>query len=274
MSPTRASIGKILAIVAACLLAVPLIVLGATSITRANKPPQATLTVYHYDKAREVWVRDVQTVDLVDGPEGAASGDSAASPAAPGPEGSNTVIIKLDHDNPVKQIVIFEALITGRGAFDPRLEIAGHDTGGSGRINIGTLLFKQVDAEKLKIDADVVRLQMQNVVAEDNELDIDIEAVNVVRTARGGPSTLFIGFRRADLDRILDRDLTSIADTVFPVNETGVRVDRIRILGPSSGTAFVERIIILRTSVLGQIEVRDVKIQDLILRDVTVDDST
>jgi hypothetical protein len=266
---------KTLGMIAAALLAVPLLVVGA-SASRADKPPQATLTTYHYDRNKDLWVRDIQTVYLADNTEGPSNtaGNGVASPADQARQGSNTLIISLDADNPVKQIVIFEALITGANASQPILEIAGHDSAGSsGKINIGTLLFRQVDAEELKIDADAVRVQLQNTVAEDNELDLDIHAVNVVRTARGGPSSLLLGFRRSELADILDRDLGLATDTVFFPNETGLRIDRIRILGPSSGTAFVERIVIMRTSALGKIEVRDVRIQDLILRDVTVDDS-
>ncbi|MBI4283236.1 MAG: hypothetical protein HY663_02060 [Chloroflexi bacterium] len=246
-------------------LTVPVIVV--TAVAAADPPTvEQVTTTYSYNAKQETWTKDVMSVSLPQDPEGTQ------------PQEGNTVIIRLDQNNPVKQIVILDALVIGGNASEPRLEIAGHDTGGSGRINIGTLLFKKVDAEKLKIhDTDAVRLQMQNAVAQDNELDIDVDAVNAVRTGRGGPSSLFIGTTRSDLKEFLTiagiPDIDSLPDNLITKGETGVRVDRIRILGPSSGIAFVERILIVHTSVFGQIEVKDIKAQDIILRDVTVDDS-
>lgn len=224
----------------------------------------ASLTTYHYDAEKEAWLKDVQSVELQPNSDGTQ------------PEGGNTVIIRLDANNPVKQIVVFEGLVIGGS--EPRLEIAGHDTGGAGKLNIGTLLLRRVDADKLDVDnTDVVRVQMDNVVAHDNELDVDVDLVNVVRTGRGGASNLFVGILQSDLADFLKGagipDLDSLPANPVTSRETGVRVDRIRILGPSSGEAFVERIIILNSSVFGTIHVHDVDIQDLILKDVSLDDS-
>ncbi len=245
-------------IIAAALLPV-VVVVSVLAMAATEQRPADTTTTYHYDAEKETWLKDVVSVSLPDNPDGTR------------PKGSNTVIIRLSQNNPVKQIIVVDGLLIG--GTEPILEIAGHDTGGSGEINIGTLLLKKVDANKLNIhDTDAVRLETTNVVAKDNELDIDVNIVNVVRTGRGGASSLFIGAARSNLAPFLDLNL--LPENFIPTNETGVRADRLRILGPSSGTAFVERIIFVHSSVFGRIEVKDANIQDIILRDVTLDDAT
>ena len=244
-------------IIAAFLFAV--IVMGVTAMASTGQRPQDTTTTYYYSAEKEIWLKDVVSVSLPDNPDGTQ------------PKGSNTVIIRLSQSNPVKQIIVVDGLVIG--GTEPILEIAGHDTGGTGELNIGTLLFRKVDANELEIhDTDAVRVEMANVVAKDNELDVNVNVVNVVRTGRGGASSLFLGATRTNLAAFLDLDL--LPNNFIPLNETGVRVDRIRILGPSSGAAFVERIIFLHSSIFGRIEVHDVNVQDIILRDTTLDDSS
>ncbi|MBI4188688.1 MAG: hypothetical protein HY529_05740 [Chloroflexi bacterium] len=257
------SVMKKLIITSVSLLAVILTAVAALAATEEGA--QDITTTYHYDAETETWLKDVSTVSLPDNPDGTK------------PKGSNTVIIRLSENNPVKQIVVIDGLVLGGN--EPRLEIAGHDTGGSGELHIGTLLFKKVDADRLEFhDTDAVDVQMQNVVAQDNELDMDVNIVNVVRTGRGGASSLFIGATRAAFEDFLTSpgipSIDSIPDNFITAKETGVRVDRIRILGPSSGDAFVERIIFLHSSIFGKIEVKDAKIQEIVLKDVTLDDST
>ena len=225
-------------------------------------------TVYHYDRVEDRWVKTVLEVVLPDNPDGSHT------------QGHHTIEIYLDEDNPVKAILIEEALIIDEsGGTGPLLEIKGHDPagGGDGKINIGTLAFIEVDAEELKIDADVVRVTLENVVAEGGELDLDLTIVNVVRIGRGAASTLLLGLSRSSLlekfgtasdDLDLDRRRQGVTS-----RETGLRVDRIRIIGPDSGTGFVETIIILQSSVFGRIEVDNVKIQNLILQEVSLDNS-
>lgn len=244
-------------------------VLGSIGVLWAqNQRSFDNLTIYHYDSVEEQWVKTVLETPIPDNPDGSHS------------PSHHTIEIHLDEDNPVKAILIEETLIIDEsGSSGPLLEIKGHDPagGGDGEINIGTLAFIEVDAEELEIDADVVRITLENVVAEDDELDLDLEIVNVVRTGRGATSTLLLGISResllqkfgtADEDLELARQRRGVTG-----RETGLRVDRIRIIGPDSGTGFIETIIILQSSVFGKIEVDDVKIQELILEKVSLDDS-
>ncbi len=232
------------------------------------RPSIDDLTIYRFDPVREQWVKTVVKTATPDNPDGSQ------------PSSHHTIEIYLDEDNPVKSILIEEALIIDKsGGTGPLLEIIGHDPsgGGDGKINIGTLAFIEVDAEELEIDADIMRLSMENVVAEDDELDLDLDIVNVVRIGRGASSTLFLGISRQSLqekfgtasqDLDLDRRRRGVTG-----RETGLRVDRIRIIGPDSGTGFVELLVILQSSVFGKIKVDDVKIQDLILEQVSLDHS-
>ncbi len=245
------------------------LVLGGIGVLWAqNHQSIDNTTVYHYDPVEEQWVKTVLEIPIPDNPDGSS------------PPGHHTIEIYLSEDNPVKTILIEAALIIDRsGGSGPLLEIKGHEPtgGGDGKINIGTLAFIEVDAEELEIDADVVRITLENVVAEDDELDLELDIVNVVRIGRGAASTLLLGLSRGSLlekfgtagdDLDLDRRRQGVTS-----RETGLRVDRIRIIGPDSGTGFVETIVILQSSVFGKIEVDDVKIQDLILEQVSLDNS-
>ncbi|MBI2832496.1 MAG: hypothetical protein HYX79_09595 [Chloroflexi bacterium] len=245
----------------ACLLTLTLIFAGCTLTAAAQTTPsgssEAKTTVYRYDPINERWVKSETSEKLPQNPDGTQ------------PPGSNTVIIRIDGNEPVKEIIIFEALVI-HGANEPLLEINGHDVGGSGKLRIGELQFAKVDAQRMEIkDTDVMRLNMANVVAKDTELDLDVNVVNVVRVGRGATSTLIIGAKRADLAQLSLLEIDK--SMMLSAQETGGRIDRLRILGPSSGVGYVERILIVRSSVFGNIEVRNTAIQDLILRDVSLD---
>ncbi len=149
-----------------------------------------------------------------------------------------------------------------------------HTSGSSGNIVICNLLLQKVDAEELEIDeAHVARMELINVVADDDELDIDVEVKNAVRCGRGGASVLFLGVGRQELaDKIVDIDEFFDFPQGLPRRETGLRVDRIVIVGPSGGDGFIEHLIVRQTSVFGKIEIEDVEIQTLTLKDVTLDD--
>ena len=95
---------------------------------------------------------------------------------------------------------------------------------------------------------------------------------------RCAASSLFLGQTRKDADEIGENliDLEradGINFLALNAKENGLRVDKIRILGPSSGTGFIEKIVVWRTGVDGDIELKNVEIQDLILKDVVLDDS-
>jgi hypothetical protein len=247
-------------LVAGLILAV-LAVGGYAVWSQAQTPRNVTVT-YNYDPVGERWVKAEESVKVTPNPDGTY------------PRPSNTIIINVNENNPVKRIIIAEALVINGN--EPMFEIngAGDTPLSSGKINFGTVLFDEVDAKQLEVDADVVRTSFTNVVAKDNELDLDLDVVNVIRTSRGAASSLFIGISRADLvtdfDTIDTVDIDLIRSTT---RETGIRVDRIRILGPSSGTAFIELLIVKRTAVMGKIDIDNVGIQDFILRQVTLDDN-
>lgn len=220
--------------------------------------PRDMTTNYWYDPQDERWVSTVEEVKV--------------SPNAGGsiPQGTHTIIINVDENNPVKQIIIDEALVINPSSSDPLLLIGSDNTS---KINIGTLRFQTVDAERLEIDADVVDVELQDVVAKDDELHLDLDVVNVVRTARGAASSLFLGVGRTAILERLDLSVDLEEDVKISSKETGLRVDRIRILGPSSGTGFIETLIIARSSVQGEIDVRNVNIHSLIMKNVSLDDS-
>ncbi|MBI4267487.1 MAG: hypothetical protein HY662_01730 [Chloroflexi bacterium] len=246
---------------------VGVLAIGLMSLSRA-RVPKDVLDTYTYDAVAEKWVRSAFSTPVPTGTDG--------RPQRPA---SHTIEIRLDGDNPIKEIIIQETLVINPGdvSGNPLFEIIGHDTGGSGKINIGELTIKEVDAERLKIDADVVATNIQRVAAQDNELDLDLDAVNVVRTGRGGVSSFFLGVsRRETLTKFstLPDEFTGERNRGLTADEAGLRVDRIRIIGPSSNsTAFVERLTFMQSSVFGEIRVRDVAIQELILKDIFLDDS-
>lgn len=224
---------------------------------------KGTTTTYIFDPVEEQWVKTVVDVSLPPNPDGSQ------------PRGSHTIIIRLSEDNPIKTIWIQEVLVIGDSSSSPLLEIDGDsNSSGSSSIQIGTLLLQHLDAEELEIhDTKVVSMALENVVAEDDELDIDVEIVNVIGSGRGGASTLFIGVSRQTLRGRID-DLFTLGDLDPGISsdETGLRVDRIRILGPSSGRGFIENLIIRRSAVFGKIEIKDVEIRNLFLDDVTLGD--
>lgn len=258
------------------ILVLPLLLLVAASqnlsIPRQSHgevpPATAVTTTYSYDLLREEWVKVVVTRELPPAPNGSL------------PRGSNTIVIRLKEDEPVKEVLLQEVLIIE--GEEPLLEIAGQtdSSGSQGVIRICLLVIQEVDAEELDIkNTEVVRLQVVNVVAEDDELDIDeIEVVNVIRCARGAASTVSLGVARRDREGggLFESDI-DILERAFGVperRETGLRADRIRILGPQGRTGFIERLLIRETSVFGRIELRNLKVQDLVLEKVTLEDIT
>lgn len=233
-----------------------------TLLYQRSQAATATITSYSYDPVKEEWVKTNHSVRLPPNTDGSQ------------PRSSHTIEIKLNDDNPVKAIWIEEALIIGGD--EPLLEIRGESGfADSSKIRICNLVLQKVDAEELEIDdTDVVRIEAVNVVGDDSEIDIHVEVVNVIRCGRGAASTLFLGVRREEL-------IDKIANVVLegreiirgiPRRETGLRVDRISIIGPDSGTGFIEHMIIRHTSVFGKIEIRGVEVQNLLLMDVTVED--
>ncbi|MDP3879868.1 MAG: hypothetical protein Q8Q07_06150 [Dehalococcoidales bacterium] len=241
-------------------------VLGGTGFIWAqNRQSTENITTYYrFDPGEERWVKAVVKTGIPENPDGSVS------------PGHHTIEIFIDENNPVKEILIEETLVIDRSGnlTGPLLEIKGHESGGTGKLNIGTLALIEVDAEELKIDADIMGVTIEKVVAEEDEIDLDLRVVNVVRTGRGAASSLLLGISRDQrLEKFGTGEKIELGRRGFTAREAGLRVDRIRIIGPESGTGFIETLIIKQSSVFGKIEVDDVKIQDLILKQISLDDS-
>ena len=210
----------------------------------------------------------------------AGCGGNLGDSAFPLPDGSgNTVELFLQEDEPVKLFLVAETVVIEGN--EPLIEIAGRSnptTGSRGSINICNLILKQVEADKLDVkDTEVVQMDTLNVVAQDDEFDVEVQPANVVRCGRGGTTVLTVGINRADLDiGNLGDDAKSGLEALFEQlgndPDSGARVDRIRVLGPEGKTAYIENLVILRSSVFGRIQIRDVKIQNLVFDTVTLDD--
>ncbi len=264
MAPTESSVFGPVRLGLMALGVIAAVTLATVTVLSSLSSAQSLVTTsYRFDPINEEWVKTVETEKLPPNPDGSQ------------PKGSHTIVIYLDEDEPVKGIWIEEALIIGDGS-GPLLEVRGrHSATSSGKIVICNLLMQKVDAEELEIDAKVAHAEFINVVADDDELDIDIEVKNVIRCGRGGASVLFLGLGRRELaDKIIDIDEFFDFPQGLPDRETGLRVDRIVIIGPSGGDGFIEHLIIRQTSVFGKIEIEDVEIQTLTLKDVTLDDDS
>lgn len=99
---------------------------------RANAAKDVT-TTYTYDRESEQWVKSTKSVTLPRNEDGTM------------PQGSNTVEVFLEDNEPVKAIILAEALIK-RGT-EPILAVAGRinpSTGSKGDIRICKLIVKQV----------------------------------------------------------------------------------------------------------------------------------
>ncbi|OGO36591.1 MAG: hypothetical protein A2147_09065 [Chloroflexi bacterium RBG_16_57_8] len=196
-------------------------------------PTHPTVT-YSYDGKAESWVENGKAVGL-------AQGNNSPTPAP-----ANTLIIQLQADTPIKEIIIDEGFVTG-GA-DPILDIDGDpDDVGGGAIRIGTLTMDTVDARRLQIrDTQVVSSNMTNVVAQDNELELNFQTVTVVFVERGASSVLTL------------KDF---------------RADRVRILGVGGGVdTHLERLTVTRSSFVRTIRIEDTKIDSLILKNVSLEE--
>lgn len=223
------------AVLVALLAAVVLVLAPGAVIAVMNAGKQLrgdVATIYQYDTRADRWVKKVTP--------------APSTPGLPEPAATNTLIIQLQQNNPVQEILFEEALVIG-GA-EPLFEIDGNAAdSGNGTIRIGTLTFFKVDARRLEIaDTIVVTSNLTNVVAEDNELNLNITTANVTFVGRGAKSLLSFH---------------------------NVRFDRVRILGPGGDAdGHLERLTVNRTSVFGRIRIEDARIQQLVLTDVSLQD--
>jgi hypothetical protein len=222
--------------------------------------PQIKTTAVTWDSANQRW---------------ADASRLASAPA--GSSSSSTLEVKLPPNEAVKLVVAREVQLVN-SPFEPTLEIAGRDdsvTGSSGSITICKMVVRKVDIEELVVEN--VQASHVTVVdfASEHGLDITVNPVNVIRCGRGGVGVLALGAETTENLGLLD--LFPVADALGAVRvfstqgKEGVRMNQVAILGPEGDDGFIETLILDHSSVFGRVELRNLKIKELIIDSVTVD---
>lgn len=194
--------------------------------------------------------------------------------AAGGTTGSSTITARLLPNEPVKEIAAREVLLVG-SPLEPTLEIAGQDdpaAGTTGRIVICKLVVRKVDARELAaVNVEINSLSAVD-IAVPNPLLVALNGlVNpglVVDCGRGGTAVLALGVESLELGDIQTGQGPTAA--VNTEGREGVRLNRLRILGPPGAEGFIETLVLERSSVFGRIELRNLQIKELVLDSVTV----
>jgi hypothetical protein len=253
--PLAAGTGLLLAALCGALL---LAACGGGGGTTADSP-QVKTTAVNWDSANQRWVDAAKSVQAVTG------------------SSSSTLDVELPPNEAVKQVVVREVQLVN-SPFEPTLEIAGRDdsvTGSSGSIVICTLIVRKVDIEELVVEN--VQASHVTVVdfASEHGLDVTINPVNVIRCGRGGVGVLALGAETTENLGLLD--VFPVADVLGAVRvfrtegKEGVRMNQVSILGPEGHDGFIETLVLDHSSVFGLVELRNLKIKELIIDSVTVD---
>jgi hypothetical protein len=137
------------------------------------------------------------------------------------------------------------------------------------------MVIRKVDIEALVVEN--VQASHVTVVdfASEHGLDITVNPVNVIRCGRGGVGVLALGTETTEDPGLLD--LFPVADALGAVRvfstqgKEGVRMNQVAILGPDGDDGFIETLILDHSSVFGRVELRNLKIKELIIDSVTVD---
>ena len=195
----------------------------------------------------------------------------------PSTRSSSTLEVKLPPNEAVKQVVVREVQLVN-SPFEPTLLIAGRDDfllGSSGSIVICKMVIRKVDIEELVVE----NVQASHVTAVDFALGhdafIEVNPVNVIRCGRGGGGVLALGAETTEDPGLLDR--FPVADALGAVRvfstsgKEGVRMNQVAILGPEGYDGFIETLILDHSSVFGRVELRNLRIKELIIDSVTVD---
>jgi hypothetical protein len=254
--PLAAVTGLLLAALCSALL---LAGCGGGGGTTADSPQVKTTTV-NWDSPNQRWVDTAKSVQSV-------SGSSSSS----------TLVVELPPDEAVKQVFVEEVQLVNSPS-EPTLLIAGQDdsvTSSSGSITICTMVIRKVDIEELVVEN--VQASRVTVVdfASEHGLDVTVNPVNVIRCGRGGVGVLALGAETTENAGLLD--VFPIADVLGRVRvfstegKEGVRMNQVAILGPEGHDGFIETLIIDHSSVFGLVELRNLKIKELIIDSVTVD---
>lgn len=233
---------------------------GGTTATADSVSSQAKTTAATWDSVNQRWVDSTSVASLV-----------------PGSPSSNKLVVKLPPNEAVKQVVVREVQLVNSPS-EPTLEIAGRDdsvTGSSGSITICTMVIRKVDIEELVVEN--VQASRVTVVdfASNNGLDITVNPVNVIRCGRGGVGVLALGAESTENAGLLGQ--FPLADALGKVRvfstegKEGVRMNKVAILGPEGDDGFIETLVLDHSSVFGRVELRNLKIKELIIDSVTVD---
>jgi hypothetical protein len=227
--------------------------------TTANSP-QAKTTTVNWDSVNQSWVETSSVALIVD-----ASTRSSSS-----------LEVKLPPNEAVKQVVVTEVQLVNSPS-EPTLEIAGRDdlvTGSSGSIVICKMVVRKVDIEELVVKN--VQASHVTVVdfASEHGLDVTVNPVNVIRCGRGGVGVLALGAETSENADLLQFGIGASQDKVRFFNtagKEGVRMNKVQILGPEGDDGFIEALVLDHSSVFGRVELKNLKIKELIIESVTVD---
>ena len=221
--------------------------------------PQVKTTGVTWDSANQRWVDASRVV-----------------PAPAGSSSSSTLEVKLPPNEAVKLVVAREVQLVN-SPFEPTLEIAGRDdsaTGLSGSIVICKMIIRKVDIEELFVENVVASHVTVVDFASDQELNITVNPVNVIRCGRGGVGVLALGAETTEDPGLLDPfpvvDLLGTVRVFSTRGAEGVRMNQVAILGPEGDEGFIETLILDHSSVFGRVELRNLLIKELIIDSVTV----
>jgi hypothetical protein len=231
---------------------------GGGGGTTADSPQVKTTTVT-WDSPNQRWVDTAKSVQSVNGSSS-----------------SSTLVVELPPEEAVKQVVVTEVQLVN-SPFEPTLLIAGQDdfvTGSRGDIVICTMVIRKVDIEELVVEN--VQASRVTVVdfASEHGLDVTVTPVNVIRCGRGGVGVLALGAETSENADLLDFGIGVSQDAVRFFNtagKEGVRMNQVAILGPVGFDGFIETLVLDHSSVFGLVELRNLKIKELIIESVTVD---
>jgi hypothetical protein len=206
--------------------------------------------------------------------EGAGTADlvaAAVSATGPSPSPSpSTITARLLPNEPVKEIAAREVLLVG-SPLEPTLEIAGQDdpaAGTTGRIVICKLVVRNVDARELAaVNVEAKFLSAVDTFAA-SPLNVVVNPDLVVDCGRGGIAVLALGVESLEQGELQTGQGPTAA--VNTEGREGVRLNRLRILGPPGAEGFIETLVLERSSVFGRIELRNLQIKELVLDSVTV----
>jgi len=178
--------------------------------------------------------------------------------AAVGATGSSTITVRLLPNEPVKEIAAREVLLVG-SPLEPTLEIAGQDdpaAGTTGRIVICKLVLRNVDARELAaVNVEAKFLSAVNTFAQ-SPLNVVVNPDLVVNCGRGGTAVLALGVESLELGDLQAETGQGATAAVNTVGRQGVRLNKLRILGPPGAEGFIETLVLERSSVFGRIDLQ------------------